>query len=82
MLENHDTRLFYAQKIASGRWSVRHTRQQIARKVYERSEIVETQIPAVASNLKHTFKDPYFLDFLGLKEGYLENDLEAAILKE
>lgn len=32
--------------------------------------------------MQNSFKDPYFLDFLGLKEGYLENDLEAAILKE
>ncbi|MEA3505356.1 MAG: PDDEXK nuclease domain-containing protein [Bacteroidota bacterium] len=28
------------------------------------------------------FKDPYLLDFLELKDGYLENDLESAILKE
>ncbi len=27
-------------------------------------------------------KDPYLLDFLDLKDGYLENDLETAILKE
>lgn len=34
--------------------------------------------------LKYRIKkqDPYFLDFLGLKDGYLENDLEAAIIKE
>jgi len=32
--------------------------------------------------IQNTFKDPYFLDFLGLKEGYLENDIESAILKE
>lgn len=28
------------------------------------------------------FKDPYLFDFLGLKDDYLENDLEAAILRE
>jgi predicted nuclease of restriction endonuclease-like (RecB) superfamily len=28
------------------------------------------------------FKDPYFLDFLNLKDGYLESDLESAILRE
>ncbi|MBL7702649.1 MAG: DUF1016 family protein [Ferruginibacter sp.] len=28
------------------------------------------------------FKDPYFLDFLGLADGFLEKDLEAVILKE
>src|SRR5215218_2129612 len=28
------------------------------------------------------FRDPYFLDFLGLKDTYAEKDLEAAILRE
>ena len=28
------------------------------------------------------FRDPYFLDFLGLKDTYSEKDLEAAILRE
>ena len=28
------------------------------------------------------FKDPYFLDFLGLRDRYLEKDLEDAILRE
>ncbi len=28
------------------------------------------------------FRDPYFLDFLGLKDRYLEKDLEDAILRE
>jgi hypothetical protein len=28
------------------------------------------------------FKDPYFLDFLGLRQGHDEADLEAAILRE
>ncbi len=29
-----------------------------------------------------TFSDPYLLDFLGLHDGYLEADLEAAILRD
>jgi predicted nuclease of restriction endonuclease-like (RecB) superfamily len=28
------------------------------------------------------FRDPYFLDFLGLKDAYQEKDLETAILRE
>jgi predicted nuclease of restriction endonuclease-like (RecB) superfamily len=28
------------------------------------------------------FRDPYFLDFLGLKDTYAEKDIEAAILRE
>ena len=38
---------------------------------------------AILKSTEHqVFKDPYFLDFLGLKDGYLEKDLEAAILRE
>ncbi len=32
--------------------------------------------------IHNTFKDPYFLDFLGLQNTYFEKDLEAAILRE
>jgi len=34
------------------------------------------------AEIHNTFKDPYFIDFLGLKDGYLEKDLESAIIKE
>ena len=50
--------------------------------MYERSIIANEQLPQSIGETANTFKDPYFLDFLGLKEGYLENDLEKAILKE
>lgn len=40
------------------------------------------QISDEFEEIKNTFKDPYFLDFLGLKDGYLENDIESAVLKE
>lgn len=82
LIKQQDARLFYAHKIVNERWSVRHTRKQIAQKAYERSEIANSQLSSETLELKHTFKDPYFLDFLGLKEGYLEYDLESAILKE
>lgn len=82
LIQNVKARQFYAQKIATERWSVRQTRQQIERKAFERREIANSQLPTADSDLKHTFKDPYFLDFLGLKEGYLEENLESAILKE
>lgn len=81
-LKSDEERKFYAKKIAEEKWSTRYTRKQIERKAFERKEIANSQLPATKSEMQHTFKDPYFLDFLGLKEGYLENDLEAAILKE
>ena len=81
-IKDETARLFYAQKIADEMWSVRHTRKQIEQKVYERTQLAGLQIAPTEPEQNTIFKDPYFLDFLGLKDGYLENDLEAAILKE
>jgi predicted nuclease of restriction endonuclease-like (RecB) superfamily len=81
-IEKEEKRFFYAQKIAAESWSVRFTHEQIERKVYERTQLGNLQVSVFEPDSTDTFKDPYFLDFLGLKDGYLENDLESAILKE
>jgi predicted nuclease of restriction endonuclease-like (RecB) superfamily len=74
--------MFYAQKAMESIWSKRELRRQIERKAYERNEIANIQAHTELQEIQNTFKDPYFLDFLGLKDGYLENDLEGAIIKE
>ena len=81
-LQKKEAISYYAQKIEEEGWSVRETRRQIERKAFERKEIAQVQAEDDSEALSTTFKDPYFLDFLGLKEGYLENDLEGAILHE
>jgi predicted nuclease of restriction endonuclease-like (RecB) superfamily len=81
-IKKYEARLYYSQKIGEEGWSIRQTRYQIERKAFERQEIASLQIADEFSEIKNTFKDPYFLDFLGLKDGYLENDIESAILKE
>lgn len=82
-LQSTEARMFYAQRTIDGKWSKRDLQRQIERKAFERSEIADTKLAlAEAEHLSGNFKDPYFLDFLGLKEGYLENDLESALLKE
>lgn len=82
-LKKETTRMFYAKKVMLENWGVRELREAIARKEFERNTIAQSQLPAVIPTPEHMiFKDPYFLDFLGLKDSYLENDLEAAILKE
>jgi predicted nuclease of restriction endonuclease-like (RecB) superfamily len=81
-LKRSETINFYAQKVSEEKWSVRELRNQIERKAYERKEIAQLQLSETDVEIQTSFKDPYFLDFLGLKEGYLENDLEGAILKE
>lgn len=87
-LKTPEARRFYAAQAALEGWSVRELSNQIDRKAFERTEIASTQAPAVpAAHTVHTepaqvFKDPYFLDFLGLRQGHDEADLEAAILRQ
>ncbi len=81
-LKNHEERLFYAKLFSETGQGVRELRKQIAEKVFERNTIANLQFSNQNPVYADVFKDPYFLDFLELKEGYLENDLEKAILKE
>lgn len=81
-LKSSEARNFYALKASEETWSRNQLRRQIERKAFERKEIAKTQLADSTIEIQTSFKDPYFLDFLGLKEGYLENDLEGAILKE
>jgi predicted nuclease of restriction endonuclease-like (RecB) superfamily len=81
-LKTTNARIYYAKKASEERWSRNQLRKQIERKAYERNEIAQLQSSQPTEEIQNTFKDPYFLDFLGLKEGYLEHDLEGAILNE
>jgi predicted nuclease of restriction endonuclease-like (RecB) superfamily len=79
-LKKEAARLYYARQSAAERWSVRELRRQIERKAYERHEIASAELSAPEGAPEAVFKDPYFLDFLGLRGGHDEADLEAAIL--
>ena len=69
---------------------MRELHHQIERKAFERTELATLQVtPAHAESVvtlgsspAQVFKDPYFLDFLGLRQGHDEADLEAAILRQ
>ena len=82
-LKTAEARMYYAQKAGEAGWSKRELRHQIERKAFERSEIADSkQELAKVTHLSGHFKDPYFFDFLGLKDGYLEDELERALIKE
>lgn len=81
-LKTNESRMYYAQKAAEEVWGIRELRNQIARKSFERNEIAEIQSIQLSEDFKSTFKDPYILDFLNLKNTYLEQDLERGILHE
>ena len=81
-LRSDDARAFYAEAAVAGRWTVRELRRAINRKAYERRELADSQLGPGSLVPADTFSDPYLLDFLGLHDGYLEADLEAAILRD
>jgi len=81
-LKSENEQKFYSKLAYDNLEGVRELRKQIATKVYERTQNADIQIYKSKAIEKGIFKDPYLLDFLELKGGYLENDLEAAILKE
>ncbi len=81
-VKNKQARDFYSNLAFTSSFSVRTLRQQIEKKTYERAENANIQVYDREDINKGLFKDPYLLDFLGLKDGYLENDLESAILRE
>jgi len=81
-LKSNDAKMFYARESMTGCLGVRDLRSLISRKAFERKEIADTQITAVSDIPVGTFKDPYLFDVLGLKDEYLEADLETAILRE
>ncbi|WP_093558386.1 PDDEXK nuclease domain-containing protein [Pseudoduganella namucuonensis] len=87
-LKVHEARRYYAEQAALEQWSVRELRVQIERKAYERRVIASVQAPELTTSMPAgsgpalVFKDPYFLDFLGLNQGHDEADLESAILRQ
>jgi predicted nuclease of restriction endonuclease-like (RecB) superfamily len=92
-LEQPLQRDFYADMCRIERWSVRTLQKKIDSMLYERTAISRKPEELIRSELDTlqeenrlspdlVFRDPYFLDFLGLKDQFQEQDLEAAILRE
>lgn len=81
-LKTSDIQQFYAIQAATQSWGVRELRKQIKNKAFERTEIANSQLLPEKNDMCDIFKDPYFLNSLGIKNGYLEKDLENAILKD
>lgn len=76
--------LFYIDKTIENGWSRRMLEDQIDTNLYVRQGAAltnfSTKLPSVQGDLaKEVLKDPYELDFLKLKEGYEEKDLEDAL---
>jgi len=81
-LKTIDAKMYYANESLNGCLGVRDLRKLISRKAYERKEIADARIAPASPIPTGTFKDPYLFDILGIKDDYLEEDLETAILNE
>lgn len=75
------------------RWSVRTLRQKIGHLLFERTAVAKKPVERIADDITTlrdedrltpdtVFRDPYFLDFLGLSGFHSEKDVESAILRE
>ena len=84
---------FYAEMCRIERWTTRTLEKQIKSMLFERTalskkpeELIRHEIDVLRESDKIStdliLKDPYILDFLGMKDRYLEKDLEDAILRE
>jgi predicted nuclease of restriction endonuclease-like (RecB) superfamily len=86
-------REFYLQMCRLEQWSVRQLRERMNSMLYERTAISRKPDKLIMRELKElkekdklspdlVFRDPYILNFLGLKDAYSEKNLEDAILRE
>lgn len=86
-------REFYAEMSQVEGWSVRILRERIGSMLYERTalskqpeRLIRQELAALRTTGALTpslvLKDPYVLDFLDLRDRYLERDFEDAILRE
>jgi predicted nuclease of restriction endonuclease-like (RecB) superfamily len=92
-LKDQLRRDFYAEMSRVERWSVRTLREKIGGMLYERTALSKKPDVLIKQELQALreggrlmpdliFRDPYLLDFLGLKDTYSEKDIEMAILRE
>jgi predicted nuclease of restriction endonuclease-like (RecB) superfamily len=92
-IEDELKRDFYAVMCKNENWSVRTLRERKKSMLYERTTISRMPEGTIANEIAELrddrkmsldmfYRDPYMLDFLGLRDTYSEKDLENAILAE
>jgi len=90
-VKNENARRFYETEALSGGWSVRQLDRQINSQFYERTALSRNKAAMLTKGQKalpedrvfpeEEIKDPYVLEFLGLKDEYYETDLEGALIQ-
>lgn len=84
-------REFYETEALRGGWTVRQLDRQIGTQFYERTMLSRNKAamlakgarkkPGDAASPEEEIKDPYVLEFLGLKDEYSETEIEEALIR-
>ncbi len=90
-VNNPEARAFYEVETIRGGWSVRQLDRQISTQFYERTALSKNKAGMLKKGARsekgetptaeEELKDPYVLEFLGLKDEYSEDDLEEALIQ-
>jgi predicted nuclease of restriction endonuclease-like (RecB) superfamily len=86
-----EARAFYEAEVLRGGWSVRQLDRQVNSQFYERALLSRNQAallqreeqakPGDALAPDEAVRDPFVLEFLGLKDEYSESELEEALIR-
>jgi len=89
-VNNRKARDFYEAEALRGGWSVRQLDRQIATQFFERTQLSRNKAallrqaqpadPVESLTPEQEIKDPFVLEFLGLRDEYSENALEEALI--
>lgn len=89
-VKSAEARRFYEGEALRGGWTVRQLNRQIGSQFYERTALSKNkaamlrkgqqQTPDDVMTPEESIKDPFYLEFLNLKDEYSESDLEAALI--
>ncbi|MCR4414660.1 MAG: PDDEXK nuclease domain-containing protein [Thermoguttaceae bacterium] len=90
-VQDPEARRFYESEAMRGGWSVRQLERQISSKFYERTLCSRNRAAMLRKAAKprmdeelspeEEIKDPFVLEFLGLRDEYSESDLEEALVQ-
>ena len=89
-VKNEQARKFYEAEALRGGWSVRQLDRQINSLFYDRTALSRSKAKMLAKAAvsrhedaitpEEEIKDPYVLEFLGLKDEYSESEIEEALI--
>lgn len=89
-IENPMARQFYETEALRGGWSVRQLDRQVNSRFYDRTALSRDKAAMLTKHNRRKLedeltpeeelKDPFILEFLGLKDEYSESDIEEALI--